>query len=226
MLGRMRSWVVGVAVALAGCGSSPSSGGGSGGGGKSYGETPLDTLDAPCGDVAGLTGQAILDQRADSIQTTLAYVTSDAQLVDPTALSMTLGWPATPVATCYPPYPEQGVPLADSRVAIDGLQLHFSTADGKFNETLPAKAWLASVNGSVQTPQLVAVTSRGALKGSWTPMPSYDSGGQTVFFSTHLAGANSNLANGLVGLGNQPASELEAYVVRSSSAIAVWPHSG
>ncbi len=124
---------------------------------RATGRRPSTRWTRRAAQIAGLTGQAILDQRADSIQTTLGYVTADAQRIDATALSMTLQWPATPTATCYPPYAEKGVPLADARVAIDGVQLHFSTADGKFNETLQAKAW--------------------------------------------LAGANSNLANGLVGLG-------------------------
>jgi hypothetical protein len=159
----MRAWVFVWGLCGVACGGGDD---GSGSGSTAFGQRELATLDEACEGVSGLTGQAILDRRTDAFSATLSYVTASGQRVDPTALEVTLTWPASPVATCYPEYK-----AAAPRVAIEGLSMAFSTADGKFAETLAAKAWLPMFNGAIQFPQVLAVTTRGNLHGSWQPFP-------------------------------------------------------
>ncbi len=201
------------ALVLASCG---------GGGGSDFGQTTI-SLDENCRAVNGLNGQAILAQKADSASTMLAYVTAQGMRVDPTALTMTITWPAAPTATCYPAFEDKGVVVAGPRVAITGLSLKFMTADGKFNETLPATALLPTVNGALQFPQLIAVTSHGSLKGSWDPIPELRSGGTLIFF-TRLAGAGTSSAGGNVGYGDEDPDQLRAGIFKSRFAVALFPH--
>jgi hypothetical protein len=216
-------FVIACLSVCSGCGSD-SDGSGSPGGGKSFGQHGLGSLDELCEGVTNLTGQAILDQRADTLSTTLSYVTASGDRVDPTPLTATMTWPANPVATCYPTYGEGDQILAGPRVAIEGLTLDFSTADGKFDEHLPAKAWLPTLNGTLQFPQLIAVTTRGALQGSWEPFPEYAVKSDTTMgFSTRLSGPTTDTGSGTVSATASPPAELDAAVFRGAFAMAIWP---
>jgi len=208
----------GGAGSAAGRGGAGGTGGGAGGSGI-IGKHAVG-LDEACEGVPGLTGRAILDQRADHIVTTLGYITAQAMRVDLTALTIDLTWPASPMAVCYEPYFENGVMIAAARVAIEGLSMRFVTADGKFNETLPAKAWLPFVNGALQFPQLLAVTLRANLQGTWQPFPEYT--GNTINFFSRLSSANPNTVNGNVGLGGEIPAQLDAAIFRSRAAVATW----
>jgi hypothetical protein len=206
------------AACAVGCGSSDEDGGG--GGGTDYGQKELASLDEACEGVVGLTGRAILDQRADGYSTTLAYVTASGDRVDPTGLDVVVTWPATPVATCYPQYETSG-----PRVAIEGLSLTFKTADGKFDEALGAKAWLPVINGAPQFPQVIAATKRAQLAGSWQPFPEYAvTGDTTMGFVSRLAGAATANAGGNVSASTVPLEELGAGIFSGGFAIATWPH--
>lgn len=127
-------------------------------------------LDAPCEGIAGLTGQAILDLQTTGSTTTLAYVTADAQVVDPTALTVAITWPSAPEARCYPAWDEAPLYQAPERVGIHGLTLGITTADGHFAESLDATAWLIASQGAPQA--LVAgVTTYAGLHGDWVAIP-------------------------------------------------------
>jgi len=213
---RTAFWVwVGVAAAL-----SLSCGGGSGG--PDFGGHALASLDEACEGIPGLTGQAVLDEAFGHVGATLAYVTAGAQLVTPTALTIDLTWPSTPVAVCYPEYASD-VALAGPRVGIEGLSMQFSTADGKFDEVLPARAWLTTQSGIPSVAMVVGASSRNALAGSWAPFSDYDNGGRTLTFVHRLLGALSGQANGNVGLSSTSLAEAGAGIFRSGNAMAVWP---
>lgn len=214
-------WLFVLGVGSVGCGGGDD---GAAGGAPDFGQRDLSALDVACEGVPGLTGQAILDQRADAFSSTLAYVTAAGDRVDPTALEVEISWPASPVATCYPAYEADGQSLAAPRVAIEGLGLKLRTADGKFDETLAAKAWLPVISGSIQFPQLLAVTRRGELRGSWQPFPEYAVTGETTLgFFSRLAGAGTANAGGNVAATSTPAAELDAFVSVGGLAVAVWP---
>ncbi len=185
-------------------------------GGK-FGGHQLASLSDPCEGMAGLTGQSILDQRVDAQDSTLAYITASGQPVDPTDVSVTIAWPDAPAATCYPPFESQSHQVADRRVAIAGLTLGFSTADGKFSETLPAKAWLMVNSGAVGPMQILAATTRPELKGTWQPFPEY------ATFSTMLFALVPSLQSGVVAASAQPVDELQAGVIQGSLAVATFP---
>jgi len=189
---------------------------------ESFGQHELGSLDEACEGVLGLTGQAVLDQRSDQITSTLAYVTASGDRVSPTALTIDLAWPAAPVAVCYPSH-TSGALVTEPRVAIEGLSMRFATVDGKFDEELPAKAWLTSMSGTPTLSIVIGVTSRGALRGSWSPFGDYDNGGSTLTFVNRLAGASSAQAGGNVGLGYTSIAEAGAGIFRGANAVAVWP---
>jgi hypothetical protein len=215
-------WIVVAALGATGCGSSDDNGGAAGG--PDYGERTLASLDETCEGVAGLTGQAILDQKADAVSTTLAYVTATGGFVDPTALDVTISWPASPVATCYPAYDGAQLPIAP-RIAIAGLGMTFKTADGKFDESFDAKAWLPVLNGTLQVPNVLAVTQRANLAGSWQPFPEYAITGETTMgFVVRLQGASTDFAGGNVFASAAPLAELNAGIFQGSFAMATWPH--
>ena len=197
---------------LAGCGSNADSSEP----GKLAGHD-LPSLAAECEQIGGLTGQAILDERVDTFTSTLAYITASGQPVDPTDVNLTITWPDAPVATCYPPFESQSHQVSDQRMAIEGLTLGFSTADGKFAETLAAKAWLMVTSGAVGPAQIVAVTMRPELSGSWQPFPEYATF-STLFFAFVPSGKS-----GVVAASAQPADELEAGVIRGGLAVATFP---
>lgn len=218
------AWVVVLALAAAGCGSSDSKDGGSPGGGANFGQSVLPSLDESCEGVAGLTGQAILDQRADSFSATLSYVTASGGKIDPTSLDVQITWPSTPVATCYPAHSAGGQTLAAPRVAIEGLSMTFKTADGKFDESLAAKAWLPVLNGAPQFAQVLAVTTRGKLAGSWQPFPEYAiTDTTTMGFASRLAGASTATAGGNVSATATSTAELDAGIFKGGFALAIWP---
>lgn len=187
-----------------------------------FGQRPLASLDEPCQAIPGLTGQAVLAQRTDQVTATLAYVTAAAGKVSPTALTIDLTWPGAPIAVCYPAYTSTGVAVGP-RVAIEGLSMRFSTADGKFDEVLPAKAWLMTSSGVPGATLAVGVGSRQSLHGSWRPFVDYDNGGSTLAFVSRLAGASSSQAGGNVGLSATAPSEAGAGIFRSGNAMAIWP---
>jgi len=209
----IRAGMVLVALGLVGCG---------GGGGDDFGQTQLETLDTPCMGVAGLTGSAVLARKADMLQGTLSYITANAMRVNPTALTVTLTWPAAPVAVCYPPFMDKGALVAQARVAVEGLTLTFKTADGKFDESLSAKAWLMQTGTAVNPiPAVVAVTSQGSLRGSWEPFPDYTpAAGSTMPFVLTLV--STTTASGNVGMGSEDSGELGAGIFRSRFAMATF----
>jgi hypothetical protein len=200
---------------LVGCGGGAASG-------PDFGQRSLASLDEPCQQVPGLTGQAVLDQRTDQVAATLAYVTAAAGMVTPTALTIDLTWPGAPVAVCYPGYTATGVAVGP-RVAIEGLSMRFSTADGKFDEVLPARAWLMTSSGVPGATLVVGVESRQTLHGSWRPFSDYDNGGSTLAFVSRLAGASSSQAGGNVGMSATSLAEAGAGIFRSGNAMAIWP---
>ena len=206
--------ITGAAAAL-GCGSSNDTGGST----PDYGQRNLGSLDENCESVTGLTGRMILDQQTDQIMSTLGYVTASGAAVSPTELQVTLTWPADPVAICYPAHEGSG-----PRLAIEGVVMTFHTADGKFDESLSAKGWLPVLNGTVQSPQVVAVTTRGKLQGSWEPFPEYSiQSGTTMGFISRLAGANTASLGGNVMATASPAAELDAGIFQGGFAMAIWP---
>jgi hypothetical protein len=188
---------------------------------RDFGQRVLPALDTECEGVAGLTGQSILAARSEHGEAQLSYVTAAGGFVDPTGLTLELTWPAEPVATCYPPYAVNGNVIAPARVAIQGLTLRLHTADGRFDETLPARAWRIN-SPSSQAPLLLAVTTRNNLHGTWRPFPEYEGVGSTVSFSTPIQGTNLGKPEGSVGLGGQDPAELNAAVLRGSYAVGIW----
>lgn len=194
----------------------------SGGAGPSFGQRDLASLTESCEGVAAMTGQALLDQKSTQITATLAYVTAAGGKVSPTDLSIDLTWPAVPVATCYPTYEHGGV-VTGPRLGVAGVDMRFATADGKFDETLSATAWLPSVNGAAGLPVVVGVTHRSSLKGSWQPFPDYGAAGTTLTFVNRLSGAQSSQTGGNVGMSTGTVAELEAGVFASGFAMAIWP---
>jgi hypothetical protein len=184
-----------------------------------FGERELSNLDEACEGVTGLTGQAILDKKVDAFSSILAYVTATGDRVDPTNLDVQLTWPASPVATCYPEYETSG-----PRVAIEGLVMKFNTADGKFDESMAAKAWLPVVGGAVQFPQAQAVTTRGKLHGSWQPFPEYAvTAATTMGFFSRLEGPATANAGGNVGASATSVAKLDAGIFQGGFAMAQWP---
>jgi hypothetical protein len=216
-----RQWIIGglALLFLSGCGSNSDDGGASQ---EDFGGKPLSTLDEACEGVTGLTGQVILDQKTDAIAATLGYVTASGQPTSPSALTLDLTWPASPVATCYPKYQKTGL-QAEARVAIEGISMHFTTADGQFDETLQAKAWIQSQGGVAGLTTVVAATSRSALHGTWKPFSDYDNGGGTLWFVNRLYGANSSQAGGNVGLGSTSLGAIGAGLFGGGNAVALWP---
>ncbi|MBI3204978.1 MAG: hypothetical protein HYZ29_25805 [Myxococcales bacterium] len=212
-------WVL-LVLGLAGC----SGGGGGDGGGStpSFGGKKLASLTEPCQGITGLTGQAVLDQKTEKVEATLGYVTASGSKVSPTALTLDLIWPGSAAATCYPPY-EEGAAVAGPRVGIAGLEMRFVTADGKFDETLEATAWLTTVSGAPGPAMVVGVTTRSALNGTWEPFPDYGQAGSTLSFANRLTGATSAQASGNVSMTAAPPAEIAAGVFRSGFAMAIWP---
>lgn len=202
-----------------GCGSDSSD---AEGGSTDYGQKPLSSLDEACEGISGLTGQAILDQKTDSIAATLGYVMASGKTTSPTSLTWDLTWPAQPVAVCYPEH-SSGAFVSEPRVAVEGLSMHFATADGKFDESISAKAWLTSQGGMAAITTVVGFASRGGLHGSWQPFPDYDNGGGMLWFVNRLYGASSSQAGGNVGLGAVTAADLGAGVFKGGNAVALWP---
>lgn len=101
--------------------------------------------------------------------------------------------------------------------------MHFKTADGKFDESLDATAWLPVMNGAVSTPLAVAAIPRSSLKGTWQPFPDYGAGGKTLIFVLRLQGAQSSSANGNITLNNAPVADVGAGIFASGFAMATWP---
>jgi hypothetical protein len=186
------------------------------------GQKPLADLDAPCGEVAGLNGNAVLAQKTEQISTRLAYVTAEGKFVEPSPLTLELTWPASPTAVCYPAYSQPGV-IAAARVAIDGLTMRFKTEDGKLDETLSARGWISHSQGNPGAPWVAAITLKGALKGSWKPFPEYEGTASTLSFYTQLAGAESAGRGGTMTLSVNDPREMEAGIYRSTFAVALWP---
>jgi len=212
-------WLL-VLLGVVGC----SGGGDDAGGGStpSFGGKKLASLADTCEGIAGLTGQAVLDQKAENVQAKLGYVTAQGTKVSPTDLTLDLTWPASPVATCYPAHEEVGA-ATGPRVGIAGLEMRFVTADGKFDETLDATGWLTTQSGALGTAGVVGVTTRSALHGSWEPFPDYGQAGSTLSFVNRLTGATSAQAGGNINMTAGTPDEIRAGIFRSGFAMAVWP---
>ena len=205
-------WAFLLLLATAACGSDPEPADSGG-----FGAHTLGSLAEECEGVSGLSGQAILDQRADSFSSTLSYVTAQGQKVNPTDLSVQLAWPDAPAATCYPPYEAHSHQVAFARVAIQGLGLSFVTTDGKLTESLPAKAWLLLLPSGAKSVQVMAVTTPYALTGRWQAPPEYQSF-DTLVFTVGLPSQS-----GVVAVSAQPSAEIDAGVLRGSLAVASFP---
>ena len=217
MLSAMR-WLA-LLVFAVGCGGED---GGGGGATQSFGEHDLATLGETCEGISGMTGQALLDQKFEQLSAKLGYVTASGDKVSPTDVSISLVWPAAPIATCYPKHSD-GTFTTEPRLGIAGLEMHFSTADGKFEEKVAATAWASSMQGALGPLSVVGVTTRSALKGSWAPFPDYGAEGSTLTFVNRLSGAMSAQSGGNVGMPVASLAELEAGVFKSGFAMAVWP---
>ncbi|GMV13654.1 MAG: hypothetical protein AMXMBFR56_18780 [Polyangiaceae bacterium] len=210
---------LGLLALVVGCGGGDDGGGGAA---SSYGGHDLGSLSESCEGIAGLTGDALLAQKTDQVAATLGYVTASGDKVSPSALTLDLTWPAAPVATCFPAHNEAAV-TAEPRVGIRGVGMRFVTADGKFDETLDATAWLTSTSGAPSFPLVVGVTTRSALKGSWEPFPDYGAAGSTLAFVNRLTGATSAQSGGNINMTAATLDELRAGVFRSGFAMALWP---
>ncbi len=215
--------LVGALALVAGCGAKDdggADGGVDGGGGPEFGEVTLASLDEDCQGVAGLKGQAILDARIDSVQETLSYIEPDGSRVRPTAVTVSLTWPASPSAVCYPPYSATGLNPSAERVAIEGLQMRFATADGLFDEQVDAKAWLMINGGAIAPLQILAVTRLSGLSGTYEPDPAvFIPGDHTLAFS--VIGPTG--AQGGVGISDELPENLEAAVFLGRFAVGLWP---
>lgn len=189
-----------------------------------FGDEPL-ALDAPCQGIAGLTGQAVLDRQTDGTTATLRYVTADAQFVDPTELTLAITWPASPTASCYPAWDEAPLYAAAERVGIHGLTLDVTTADGHFDESLDATAWLVAYQGAPSQVYVAGVTRYEGLHGDWVPFPEYGDGtGTTMDFVAVLPAPPSTQQQGSANMGGIPLDRMEAGVFGSRFAVATWPH--
>ena len=213
----MRNPIVLAALAAASAACS----GGDGGGSPDFGQYELASLSEDCEGVAGLNGQAILTAANAPYTAELGYITAEGARVDLTALTIDLTWPANPVATCYPEWTES-VPATPPRVAIEGVDMAFVTADGQFDESLGAKGWLYQLNGFIQTPIALAVTTRGALDGSWEPFEGYVPVSKNMSFHTMLTGSSATITSGLVGGGLPDRDEYNAAIFSSQFAMATF----
>ena len=214
----MRNPIVLAALVVA---SAACSGGGGGGGSPDFGQYELASLSEDCEGVAGLNGQAILTAANAPYTAELGYITAGGTRVDLTALDIDLTWPANPAATCYPEWTESTNPTPP-RVAIEGVDMEFVTADGKFDESLDAKGWLYVLNNAVQTPIAIAVTTRGSLDGSWEPFPDYEPASKNMSFQTMLTGSSATITTGLVGGGMPDRDEFNAAIFSSFFAMATF----
>ena len=186
---------------------------------RQVGQHELPSLDAICDGRAGITGRAVLDLKVEHLEGTLSYVTATGSAVDPTPVTIDLTWPEAPVAICYPKFqPDGGGVSAEARVAIAGLTISFKTADGKFAESIPAKAWMTVING----PLVTAVTSRPQLKGTWKPFTEYENAGNTVLISTFLTLTGPGKAGGNVGLSQEDPADLNAFILKGRFAVATY----
>lgn len=186
------------------------------------GQYRLSSLDELCEGVPGLNGSAIFAAQAAGAESTLAYFDLGGMLINPTALSVTFTWPDSPSATCFPEFAGEGlVAPSGPRVGIDGLRFTFVTADGKFNEDLPAKAWVFSSGGIPSGVWAFAGTGLGSLRGTFEPDPIFNPELSTVTFSVALDAIPE--LRGFVILSPTELSMLRAGLFASGSAMAVWP---
>lgn len=190
---------------------------------KDFGQYELGDTQALCENLPGLAADAILAEKVEHIETTLDYITAEGQRVDPTGLTIDLAWPDSPTIVCYPPYAEPGLNPAEERVAIDGLTMKFTTADGKFAETIDAKAWRIRSNGTLGKPIVIGVSRVSALEGSFMPPPEIIPD-PNLMFSSQLDAAAPNGASGAIGMTNQKPEDMNAAVLIGSIAAALWPH--
>lgn len=194
--------------------------------GPNFDQVRLASLDDLCQSIEGLTGNAILAKRTDSISGTLAYITPEGNAISPTGFAIDLTWPEAPVAVCYPPFvsDDPGAPQAESRVAIEGLTLTFTTEDGQFAERLSAKAWLTSFKGTIiETPTVVAVTRKSGLRGSWESSIELAVDDPTLSIFAQLFGDTADTSNGHIGISLHDPALLEGGVFGSRLAVATWP---
>jgi len=83
-----------------------------------------------------------------------------------------------------------------------------------------ARAWKLKLGQQLQGPLVLGVTLKSDLSGSWEPFPEYEGAGETVSFTTFLT--NSTVTSGSVGLSGEDPVELNAAILRSRFAVAVW----
>lgn len=198
------------------------SGGDGGGGGKDFGEESIPMTE-DCGGVAGMNGNAILAANTVThVESELAYTTATGGSADETGVAVDLSWPTASEAICYPAYEEDGLVIAQPRLAVEGVTFAIVTSDGGFAESLDAKGWIFSNGGFANPPMVVAVTDYGDLEGDWEPYPDYTPIGTTMVFVTTPVAGNPELTYGNVGRGPEKKSELAGGVFRSRFQMASW----
>ncbi len=189
---------------------------------KDFGQYPLATTQEMCEAVAGLSGDTILTQKVDHIETVLDYITPKGERVNPTPVTIDLTWPTKIDVVCYPPYEQPGLNPALARVAIPGLEMKFVTADGQFNEIIDAKAWLIPFNGTVGQPMVIGTSNVEALQGTFKPPPEIIPN-PNLMFTTRLDAVMPNAAMGAIGMTTENPEDINAGILIGSIAAALWP---
>lgn len=194
---------------------------GDGGVQEDFGRQVLADGESLC-PAAGVSGESVLSSQPDDLSGTLSYRTSEGALVEPTPFFLDFSWPSEPTFVCYPAHTVNGDRVADPRVGVEGVGILLQTTDGRFNETLTATVFrLQAANGAF-TNTLVAVTQRAGLVGSFEPPAGFDGAGQTVILTLPV-GLAPPPQSGSISLSHQPEAEVAAGIIRSRSAVALFP---
>ncbi|MFO0618074.1 MAG: hypothetical protein U0414_36115 [Polyangiaceae bacterium] len=209
--------------------STTSAGVGGAGGANLYGGHVLATEDEVCEGIAGLTAGHLLMDPLESGTNTIQYISVDgmgmAQINGSSSLTVSVTWPANPVAICYPLYESQTTGVKQwPRIGISGLKVHFTTQDGKFNETVDGVAALQSTDGGmVGGTSVLAAELEADLVGTYDPNVTYYPGnydGAGYLFGLRHSGAVVQGIVGLFGSGAELVDSLDGIRLGSGVAIA------
>ena len=142
------------------------------------GQRRLTSLDEDCEGVQGLNGAAILKHKLEASTHQLRYISvinDEVVYSEPVELTLSVSWPQQPTLMCYPAYQdERGRALAPARLAMLGLTLRVKTPDGRFDEVVPARAWVRrQSNGAFAPVNIQATQAKGSLQGSYDPRAQY-----------------------------------------------------
>ena len=162
--------------------------------GADYGEQMIG-LSEDCEGIAGLNGDALLAAMTDTLIVNMADIDPDTMMhVNPRELTITIDWPADPVAICYPEYVEDPATIPP-RLGIFGLTIGLSTTDGELAESFEGAAWLSTNQGAVGSPSVAGSIGVADLQGSYTP-------GDEVLFAEPLLSVFTTLDGALGVRGN------------------------